>query len=335
MAAPSATGLNDAVAFLRYERAASTALQAWAIGVARLRPVSIQENIVLRVEANDGRRYALRLHRPGYHSLSALQGEQTWTRALVAAGINAPVAVPARSGAGHSQVEVAGEQRYASLVPWVDGATLDASDGEDLGARFAKLGAIMAGIHGHAASWPVPKRFVRHAFDADGLMGPRPFWGRFWESPYLRADQRRRCEALRRRLHGYLTRLPKRTWDYSLIHADMHPGNVVETDQGLHVIDFDDAGFGWHCYDFAAALSHHRSHPDLGRLRDALFAGYRRLRRLPPDAAALLPMFLLVRCLASVGWFADRPELDPGKATAELMAFVEAGAERTCRSLGI
>lgn len=335
VAAPSCRRLDDAVARLRHERAAGAALQAWAITVARVVPVSISENIVFRVEANDGRRYALRLHRPGYHSLSALRGEQTWTRALGAAGIDAPVAVPTRAGADHSQVEVDGEQRYASLVPWVDGATLDLSNGEDLGAGFAKLGAIMASIHNHAVSWRVPRGFVRHAFDADGLMGPRPFWGRFWESPYLRADQRRRCEALRRRLHGHMARLPKRTWDYSLIHADMHPGNVVETGQGLHVIDFDDAGYGWHCYDFAVALSHHRSRPDFGRLRDGLFAGYRRCRRLPADAATLLPMFLLVRNLALIGWLADRPELDPGAGTAELMALVEAGAERTCRSLGI
>lgn len=325
------------MAVLRLERDARPALRAWALGAANLELVSISENLVFRVDASDGRRYALRLHRPGCRDLAALRSEQTWTRALVAAGIHAPVAVPTRSGSGHSLVEVAGKQRYASLARWVEGDTLSSADGEDLVGQdhLAKLGAIMASIHSHAVAWRVPRGFVRHAMDADGLLGERPLWGRFWESPYLAADQRRHCEALRGRLHGYLTKLARRPSSYSLMHADLHPGNLVAAGKRLSVIDFDDAGFGWHCYDLAVALSRHQSHPDFAKLRDGLFAGYRRLRRLPPDAAALLPMFLLVRNLASIGWLADRPEHDPGEDTAKTMARVEASAEPICGRLGI
>ena len=43
---------------------------------------------------------------------------------------------------------------------------------------------------------------------------------------------------------------------YSVIHADMHPGNIVVDGDRLTVIDFDDAGFGWHQYDIATALTH-------------------------------------------------------------------------------
>ena len=325
------------MSLVRQERAARLALRTWAVGAAKLELVSISENLVFRVDATDGRCYALRLHRPGYHDFAALRSEQTWTRALVAAGIDAPVAVPTRTGASHSLAEVAGEQRYASLVRWVDGATLASVDDVDLVGQdsFAKLGAIMASIHNHAVAWRIPPGFVRHAFDADGLLGERPFWGRFWESPYLAADQRRRCETLRLRIRGYLIKLARRPCSYSVVHADLHPGNLVAAGKRLHVIDFDDAGFGWHCYDLAVALSHHQSHPDFPKLRDGLFAGYRRCRRLPPDAATLLPLFLLVRNLALIGWFADRPELGPGEATARLMALVEAGAQRACGLLGI
>lgn len=338
MAAAQSYRIEDAVSFVVQRAAADTALQAWSVAAARLERVSAGKNIVFRVDAKDGRRYALRLHRPGYNSLPALRGEQMWARALVAAGIDAPVALSTRSGAGHSQVEMAGEQCLASLERWVDGTALGAIDGEDLGTGFAKLGAVMANIHNHAVAWRLPRCFVRHAIDADGLMGKRPLLGRFWVSPYLAADQRRLCDALRRRLHGLLAELPKRASDYSLIHADLHPGNVVATGERMHVIDFHDAGFGWHCYDFAVALSSYQSHHDFARLRDALFAGYRRCRRLPPDAATLLPMFQLVRNLALIGWLAASPALDPEirqRNTATWMSLVEARAERVCRLLGI
>ena len=53
--------------------------------------VSSSENIVYRIDARDGHRYALRVHRPGYHTLAELESENAWTRALSAAGVETPV----------------------------------------------------------------------------------------------------------------------------------------------------------------------------------------------------------------------------------------------------
>ena len=102
-------------------------------------------------------------------------------------------------------------------------------------------------IHNHATTWPLPEGFTRHALDADGFVGERPFWGRFWESPRLLPAERRRLTALRERLAPILGRFDKPPSSYSLLHADLHPGNIIvpENGNGLHVIDFDDAGFGW------------------------------------------------------------------------------------------
>jgi len=38
--------------------------------------------------------------------------------------------------------------------------------------------------------------------------------------------------------------------------ADLPPGNLLVHKDQLAVIDFDDAGFGWHHYDLAVALVH-------------------------------------------------------------------------------
>ena len=80
---------------------------------------------------------------------------------------------------------------------------------------------------------------------------------------------------------------------------------------GTHaaVIDFDDTGFGWHQYDLAVALVSYQDHPEFPAFRDACIAGYRSVRAIAEQDLALLPMFLLIRSMAQIGWYHQRPEL--------------------------
>jgi Ser/Thr protein kinase RdoA (MazF antagonist) len=84
---------------------------------------------------------------------------------------------------------------------------------------------------------------------------------------------------------------------------------VLIDGERVAVIDFDDAAFGWHLYDFAVALTFYQDHPRFPEFRDACFRGYARLRRLPDNLIGLLPMFLLIRRLVQIGWINARPEL--------------------------
>ena len=325
-----------------HQRAAQQALRAWDVEVADVKRVSVSENIVFRVESAAGRPYVLRLHRPGYHTLQELVSEQMWTRALIDSGIDAPLPVATRSGHGYGAAEVAGEQRHAGLLEWVEGETLDhvieaakqaPAERSAVALRFVALGTVIAAIHNHAATWRVPDDFARHALDADGFLGEAPFWGRFWESPHLTRQQRRRLEALRQPIHDILSGYGKDPATYSLIHADLHPGNVVVQGERLHVIDFDDAGFGWHPYECAVALYHYRDVPRFEELQAALVAGYRAVRPMADAALALIPLFMLVRSLASIGWAAARPELGGEEQTAYLVQQVENRADATLAAL--
>jgi Ser/Thr protein kinase RdoA (MazF antagonist) len=48
-----------------------------------------------------------------------------------------------------------------------------------------------------------------------------------------------------------------------------------------------------------------------------LLDGYRSVRRVAEEDLAMLPLFLLMRGLAEIGWFADRPEnATPAQLTA-------------------
>lgn len=312
-------------------RAARNALEAWPLAVADVRRVSVSENIVFRVTDAQGRSYVLRLHRPEYHNHAELVSEQTWTAALLNAGVDVPVVVKAADGRGYVPVDVGDERRYSGLLEWVDGDTLaariNAGQETDVRGSYARLGGTMAALHAQASGWTPPPGFTRHAFDADGLMGEQPFWGRFWESPHLDAGQRRRLDALRHRIRAMLLDYRADADVFSLIHADLHAANVIVDGEGLHVIDFDDAGFGWHAYDFAVALYHHQDDADYAAIRNTLIEGYRRVRPVADETVAMIPLFLLIRSLASIGWTAARPELDRNaNRTQWLMKLVDRDA---------
>ena len=324
--------MDSARAEAVYAGAARQALDAFGIRPAALQFEHLSENVTFRVtDASDGARLVLRLHRPGYHDLAALRSERMWTRALRDAGIAAPQGVRSPAGEDYVCVPVpgAGEDRWAGLARWIEGEILaDIVQAEaDIAANarhFHQLGALIAALHRQASGWTPPAGFRRHALDADGLMGPAPFWGAFWRHPVLSPAEQDLLLAARDRLHAALSRYGKdpRTW--SLIHADLHPRNVLVGPGGAAVIDFDDAAFGWRLYDLAVALHGYQDHPGFAAFRAACLAGYASVFSLPADAEALLPMFLLIRGLALMGWLHQRPEVTSNARAREF-------ADAACR----
>ena len=120
---------------------------------------------------------------------------------------------------------------------------------------------------------------MRRAWDADGLMGRDPLWGRFWELPQIDRSTQDLLVRVRDGLHSALREYGTDRRIFSLIHADLHADNVLVSGERMHVIDFDDAGFGWHMYELAVALFG-AQRPDLPTLVDAVAGGYREVRPL-------------------------------------------------------
>lgn len=309
-----------------YAPAALQALAAFGIEPAELHFVHLSENVTFRAtDRRDGAPLVLRLHRPWYHDIAALRSEHLWTRALVQAGIAAPEPLLTQAGENFAQVEIAatGERRWAGLARWVEGELLAdvvarETDSAANARHFAHIGAIMAAMHDQATGWTPPAGFQRHALDADGLMGPDPFWGPFWDHAILSPAERAMLRGARDRLHAALTRYGKPARTFSLIHADLHPHNVLIDGAHAAVIDFDDSGFGWHQYDLAVALVAYQDHAGFALFRDACVAGYRSVRMISDQDLALVPMFLLIRDMAQLGWYHQRPEVQRPAALSRL-----------------
>lgn len=287
----------------------------WDISHGTLRMISYRENAVFEVRLPDGRRAALRLHRPGYMDEAALRSEILWLSALSGSGVPVPRPIPTTAGATLIEVQDGQGSRRATMLEWVPGNPIGASrqpltlNGAERTGLFRNLGAAMAKLHNASDAWALPAAFQRHAWDHNGLVGERPLWGRFWEPADAEAETSQALAHLREKISAALASAD--SLDYGLIHADLVRENVLADGDTLHFIDFDDAGFGWRMFDIATALLPNLDEPDSEDIGRSLVAGYRTHRPLPDSELANLPMFLVMRALTYVGWFSARPEVDP------------------------
>ncbi|MEO0978208.1 MAG: phosphotransferase [Pseudomonadota bacterium] len=289
-------------------------LALWDMGSAEFKLVAARENRVFRV--TDGlQTYALRLHRPGLRSNEELRSELVWMAELGREGISVPHPVAAQNG------EFLREQRgqQASMLTWMSGTPLGSTgqplDQPDRRGIFFKLGRQMARMHAVSDRWTPPAWFRRIRWDRDTLVGPDPLWGRFWENPDLDADERTLLQRFRREADARLEELDH-VLDTGLIHADLVRENVMIDGQDLHLIDFDDAGFGYRMFDVSTALFKNRQEPDYRELETAFLTGYGSARKLD---VSTLDLFLGLRAVSYVGWIIARLDEEGGRSRSKRM----------------
>ena len=283
------------------------ALALWDMADAEFSFVAARENRVYRVD-HAGESFALRFKRPGYRDLTELCSELDWLTEMARAGLAVPAPRPSRNGKLLEQLD----GHYVDMVTWLTGTPLGHSRAPlDLAnpvQTFSDLGAEMARLHLACDAWRVPGGFRRCAWDADGLLGSTPLWGRFWENPTLDAPTRDMLLTFRVQASRTLSELDL---DTGLIHADLVRENVMLDGTDLYLIDFDDGGFGYRLFDVATALLKNRDEPDYPALKRALLDGYQSVR---PLDMAHLDLFLALRAATYVGWIVPRMD-EPGSRT--------------------
>jgi Ser/Thr protein kinase RdoA (MazF antagonist) len=304
----------------RLHQLALAAISLWPLECVRVEPIKVRENAVYAVHTADHRRVVLRVHRLGYHSDEALRSELTWMSALGESGLEVPQPVASRAGNSFEWVAVADVPgpRQVDVFEWIEGRQLGsveqglASDPAWIAQTYGIVGELMARMHNQSCAWEPPAAFQRHSWCDEGLTGETPLWGRFWELEALSLQQRTLFQRLRTRIAQELTAYGKAPDRFGLIHADLVPENILVDADRLRIIDFDDAGFGWHLFDIATSLYFIRRESFYEVARDALVAGYRRHRPLTTEHLRLLPMFLAARGTTYLGWVHTRR----GEATA-------------------
>ncbi|MCK1297394.1 MULTISPECIES: phosphotransferase [unclassified Bradyrhizobium] len=294
---------------------ARAALSRWAGSFEDLSLVKYRENAVFHLRRDNGDRFALRVHRIGYHTDAELTSELQWMSALATSGFDAPSVVPAKDGSlfVKATTPILPQPLQVDMLVWLEGEPLGSIEtglscpSDELSSLYGQVGRLAACLHDQSAGWQFPAGFSRHAWDSRGLLGPNPFWGEFCDLAAL-SDHLSLIERACQNAKHDLGRLGRSAENYGLIHADLVPENILRSNHRLMLIDFDDAGFGWHMFELATALFWYTDKPYYGTIRDALLAGYRSVRPLPEPQWRQLPLFLFLRSLTYLGWIRTRSE---------------------------
>lgn len=316
--------ISPAIQCERLKQLAAKALNNWQLDVQSIELIKYRENAVFEVITTAGVRYALRMHRPGYHSDAALRSELQWMTALNKVGVLVPEVIPTVAGELliTERLESIPEPRQIDLFAWIEGEQLGSVEhglGDNttqMSELYFAIGETAARLHNQSCDWEVPEGFERHAWDCEGLVGENPFWGRFWELELLTPEQKNLILEARDKVRDKLLKLEKSVRNYSLIHADFVPENLMIEGDLLRLLDFDDAGFGWHMFELATALYFIIEESCYEIAKEALIIGYRQHRELTKNDLALLELFLTARGFTYLGWIRSRQETETAKELA-------------------
>lgn len=294
---------------------AATSLYALPGGLV-VRLINLSENATYAVEAPDGQRWALRIHRDGYHSKAAIASELAWLQDLRHQQVViTPVPLPGRNGEiiqtlGHKSLKT---QRQVVLSEWEAGTEPGIS--EDLTRPFERLGEVTARMHRHTREWQRPTWFTRPVWNFETALGEAaPHWGRWRDGIGVQGEEQalfgRTVAVIGQRLAAY----GQSSARFGLIHCDLRLANLLIDGDAVKVIDFDDCGFSWYMYDAATPVSFYEHEPQVPALIEAWKQGYRRVLDLPAADEAEIATFVMLRRLLLVAWIGSHAETDLAKS---------------------
>ena len=305
--------------------AVSASLGLWAEtagGVATL--INHSENHTFRVDCRDGGRAILRVHRPGYQSAASIESELEWIAAL-RRDTGLPVPRPLAGCDGRLLQTVmprGGEPRSAVLFAFEPG--VEPTPDDDLGGLFEVLGRFAATAHQHATRFQPSAGFSRQIWTADAILDSDGLWGDWLRAPGVDGMTAETLAELDRRLHADLAAYGTGPDRFGLIHADMRLANLLVDGERVTLIDFDDCGFCWFMYDFAASISFFEDSPKVPELRRQWLAGYGAIRTPSAADLAIIDTMVLLRRMALLAWIGSHAETPLAAAHADRFAAVTA-----------
>lgn len=279
-----------------------------------LRLLANRENATFHVSAHDGER-VVRVHRSGYRSDGALADELRFIEVLRGEGVRVPEFVPLPDGrqfcvvgrghpSGPHQVDlqllIENRGMFGEIEHGMDGsARIDPAD-------FHELGTLIALAHEATIRSGFTISEAREGWGLEGLIGSRPTWGDPFRNPRPDGDDLETALSARSRARALLAEYGEPPDRFGPIHSDLTPENVLRTDSGLALIDFNDFANGWHLFDVVTALYFYLPHPRYDEYRAELLRGYGSVRELRDEDLAVLTVLMFCRGLSYLGWAADR-----------------------------
>jgi Ser/Thr protein kinase RdoA (MazF antagonist) len=277
--------------------------------------------------------FAFRVHQANYRTDQQIQSELDLMAYLNTVGIRTPVVVPTVSGATFTTASSEGvpEPRQCDMFEWIEGQPLRKT-GEafstplpELVASYVEVGRIAASIHNALERWERPPGFSRPAWDCEGIFGPGAHLGDFRRLTDVTDAQKQLLLDVAAKLTKVLNGFGHGPDRFGLSHGDFLAENVFVCDDGIRLLDFDDAGESWYLFDLTTAVFDLLEAPSFQPCMDAIVQGYRELRPLPEEHLAMVPAFVLARILSYLGWCAKKAHMPQ---TAWMKPVLLAAAEK-------
>jgi len=294
--------------------ALASALGRWRFSPrATLGFLSHSENTTfLACDPESGQELVLRVQRTGYHTPAETLSELAWISALVTDEVvDTPRPVPDREGNLLCEVPIGSLTRNVVAFERMSGHEPDQSTA--LPTWFRKLGELTARLHSHSRRWPRARTFQRKTWDFDAMLGARPLWGDWRAGLGLQESDKRLLQRVADRLAESLNAYGVESHRFGLVHADLRLANLLVDQDRLGVIDFDDCGFSWYFYDFAAAVSFIEHQPIVPELQAEWVNGYRNVAPVSNADEAMLPTFVMLRRMLLTAWIASHSETDTAR----------------------
>ncbi len=261
-------------------------------------PLNSYENRVMELELADAARTRLvaKFYRPQRWSEAQLLEEHGFLAELAAAEVPVVPALPFPDGTTLRRVAVAGgaDVVWFCLFPRFGGRAPEEVDD----ALAARLGALCARIHVVGARQP---------FTARERLDGATYGGK---ALTLLEDSGRIPTKLRRRFHLAARGLVALTDDWlrgaamQRIHGDFHLGNLIERDNLLFALDFDDARTGPPVQDLWLLLPGRDA--DTLRHRAIFLQSYEQFRPFDHSTLRLIEPLRGLRLVHFCGWLAAR-----------------------------
>jgi Ser/Thr protein kinase RdoA (MazF antagonist) len=254
--------------------------------------LSSYENRVYRVETEDAGPRVAKFYRPGRWPDAAILEEHEF--ACVAAEHEIPVVAPLRHAG--TTLHTHGGFRFA-VFPWQPGRTPEITSMED----FHVLGRYLGRLHllGSHAPFRHRLRLTVAEFGEASLV-------RLRDSDFLPPDAIAPFCAAAEELLPHLRAAFDAAGDVAEIrlHGDFHLGNILWSEHGPFLVDFDDCLSGPAVQDLWMVLS--GSHEDVEAQLSHLLAGYRAFASFNPAELQLIEPLRTLRLLRYNAWIAAR-----------------------------
>ncbi len=259
----------------------------------RILALNSYENRVYRIGVEDAAPLVAKFYRPDRWSDTAILEEHAFTRALAEQEI--PVVPPLAGKAGNT-LHHHGDFRFA-LYPNRGGRAPELDNPNQL----EQLGRFIGRIHAVSST---EKYRHRPLLDIENFAeAPRRF---LLENNFIPSHIIKAYETLTRDLIDQIRACFMQAGKIQNIrlHGDMHPGNILWTDDGPHIVDFDDARMGPAIQDLWMFLSGDRDYMT-ARLAD-LLEGYTQFHAFNPAELHLVEAMRTLRIIHYAAWLAKR-----------------------------